>query len=72
VAIYRATVIEHGLRFYAKTGMKVNRAYTPAAMIRAATDITGKKFKARDYIGAADAILAWRTTPANVPPVVQA
>jgi len=71
VAIYRATVIEHAIRFYAKTGMKVNRAYTPANMMRVASEITGLKFKARDYLGAADAIRAWRTDPANIPPVVE-
>lgn len=69
VAVYRATVIEHALRFYVKTGMRVNRAYTPANMMAAACDITGMKFKARDYLGAAEAPLAWRTTPATVPPV---
>jgi hypothetical protein len=71
VAIFRATVIEHALRLYAKTGIRANRAYTPSAMMRAATDITGRKFKARDYLGAADAIRAWRTDPANIPPVVE-
>jgi hypothetical protein len=70
VAIYRATVIESALRLYAKSGLRVNRAYTPAAMMRVAAEITGKKFKARDYLGAADALRAWRTDPANVPPVI--
>ena len=70
VAIYRATVIESALRFYARTGMQVNRAYTPTAMIRAAREITGRNLKARDYLGAAEAIHAWRTTPANVPPII--
>lgn len=70
VAIYRATVIESALRLYAKTGMRVNRAYTPAAMMRVAAEITGRKFKARDYLGAADALRAWRTDPVNVPTVI--
>lgn len=52
----RAIVIAHGLEVYAQTGMKVNRAYTPRNMIKAATEITGKKFKARDYLGAAKAL----------------
>lgn len=59
VSIYRATVIASALRMYARTGMQANRAYTPAAMMRAAKEITGKKLKARDYIGAADALKAW-------------
>jgi hypothetical protein len=71
VGIYRATVIESALRFYARTGMRVNRAYTPTAMMRAASEITGRKFKTRDYIGAADAIHAWRHDPANIPLVLK-
>ena len=62
VAFYRATVIAGGLRLYAKTGMQPNRAYTPTAMMRAAREITGKKFAARDYIGAADALKVWADT----------
>ena len=62
VAFYRATVIAGGLRLYAKTGMQPNRAYTPRAMMDAAREITGKKFKARDYIGAADALKVWADT----------
>ena len=62
VAFYRATVIAGGLRLYAKTGMQPNRAYTPRAMMRVASEITGKKFKARDYIGAADALKVWADT----------
>lgn len=61
VSIYRATVIGHALAFYAKTGMRMNCAYTPSAMMRAATEITGQKFKARDYVGAAEALKAWAT-----------
>jgi len=62
VAFYRATVIAGGLRLYAKIGMQPNRAYTPRAMMRAASEITGKKFKARDYLGAADALKVWADT----------
>lgn len=58
---FRALIIEQALRFYAKTGMRVNRAYTPKAMMAAATEITGQKFKSRDYLGAAEALLKWRT-----------
>jgi len=57
--IYRAKVMEHALRLYAKTGMKVNTMYTPSAMMRVANQITGKTFKARDYLGAADALKEW-------------
>lgn len=59
VNVYRAAAIKAALGLYAKTGMQVNRAYTPSAMMRAAAEITGKKFKARDYAGAAAALSAW-------------
>jgi hypothetical protein len=39
----------------------MNRAYTPTAMMKRAAQITGKTFKARDYVGAADALKAWRS-----------
>lgn len=59
---YAAIAIAQGLRFYVKTGMKPGHAYTPKAMMKAATRITGKKFKARAYIEAADALKAWAET----------
>lgn len=59
VEVYRAAVIASGLRLYAATGMKPNRAYTPSAMMRAARSITGRAFKARDYEGAAAALSEW-------------
>lgn len=42
-AIYQALAIRKALEFYNKTGMRVNRAYTPGAMVRTAWHITGKK-----------------------------
>lgn len=59
VAAYQAAVIASALRAYARTGMKMNRAYTPKAMMAKAAEITGKKFKARDYEGAAKALVEW-------------
>jgi hypothetical protein len=53
---YVQLVIAKALDIYADTGMKVNRQYTPAKMMAMATKITGKKFKARDYKGAAKAL----------------
>lgn len=55
---FRAIVIANGLKMYAKTGMMPNRAYTPKNMMAAAEQMTGKKFKSRDYLGAADALRA--------------
>jgi len=57
--VYRAIVICNALTLYAKTGIKANTAYTPTAMMRAATEITGKKFKARAYMEAAAALREW-------------
>jgi len=57
VNVFAMAAIASALRFYAKTGMRVNRAYTPKAMI-AATRYTGQQFKARDYLGAAAALSA--------------
>ena len=54
--IYQMMVIAAALRLFAKSGLKVNRNYTPNAMMRAATHLTGQRFKARDYVGAADAL----------------
>jgi hypothetical protein len=51
--------VASALEFYAKTGVQVNRAYTPKAMMRTAENITGRTFKARDYKGAAAALREW-------------
>ena len=64
VEVYAATVIAGGLRMYARCGMIPNRGYTPTAMMRRAAQITGRKFKARDYLGAADALKEWATAQA--------
>jgi hypothetical protein len=55
--IFQAVVIASALKMYANTGMMANRAYTPKNMMCSAAILTGKKFKARDYLGAADALL---------------
>lgn len=55
---YRALAVMHALRFYARTGMKVNTAYTPKNMIAAASQITGKKYKRSQLEQAANDIEA--------------
>ena len=60
VNVFAASVIASGLRLYARTGIKPNRAYTPSNMMRMAAKVTGRKFKARDYLGAAKAIDDWK------------
>ena len=57
--IFRALAIRRALILYARTGIKANRAYTPANMMAAATQITGKRFAPRAYDAAADALEAW-------------
>lgn len=54
VDVFRAQAIASALNFYVKTGMKVNSAYTPKAMMTMAAHITGKTYKARDYTLAAN------------------
>lgn len=57
IELHRMRVIAVALKMYAKTGMKANRAYTPTNMMAAATKFTGIRFKARDYMGAYNAIM---------------
>lgn len=57
--IYQALVLKHALRLYAKTGIKVNTAYTPKNMLLTAGRITGQSFKRGQYVQAADALEAW-------------
>jgi len=54
IQAYRAAVIKHALKIYANTGMQVNRAYTPTAMLKAAGQLTGKTYKRGQYLLAAD------------------
>lgn len=61
VELTRALVLASALRMYAKTGMKANTAYTPKNMRLTTEKITGKKFKARDYLAMADALDQWRS-----------
>lgn len=42
-----------------KLGARLNSAYTPARCMARAAEITGKRFKARDYDGAIAALDAW-------------
>jgi hypothetical protein len=57
--IYQALAIKHGLKFYIKTGRKINTAYTPAGMARTARNITGKPVRSTDLPGCLKAIEDW-------------
>ena len=41
ISLFRAKVILSAIKLYLKTGMKVNRAYTPTNMRNAVSDMTG-------------------------------
>ncbi len=56
VEAFQALTIASALDFYKTTGMKVNSAYTPKNMMTAASKLTGKTFKARDYSAASAAL----------------
>ncbi len=65
VAVFQMAVLASGLRLYAKTGMRPNRAYTPKAMLETAGALLGwdavtirRAIKARDYLGTADVLTA--------------
>jgi hypothetical protein len=60
----RAVAAKHGLKAI-KRGMRLNTAYTPANCRRAAEEITGKKFKARDYDGMIEALEQYLEVPAG-------
>lgn len=48
-----AFVVAFALRKYAESKFRVSRAWTPAAMMRAAAQYTGKTFAPRAYLAAA-------------------
>lgn len=59
VDIYQALAVKRGLEFYAAHHMPINTRYTPNNMIHIAEKITGKRFKPRDYLGAAKGLNDW-------------
>lgn len=59
IDVFRAYAVAKSLILYKTTGMKMNRMMTPKAMMTVAGRITGKKFAARDYLGAAEALMNW-------------
>lgn len=65
VNTYVALTMATALKPYARTGIKANRAYTPKNMMAMATKITGKTFKARDYMGAHDALREWAASQSD-------
>jgi hypothetical protein len=72
VALYAAATLVSAMRLYAKHRIKVNRAYTPTAMLRRAGEICGKTYKRNQMLLAADDVAKWvQTMKAALPAVEQ-
>jgi hypothetical protein len=59
VNTYQAIALKSAIKIYAKTGMKVNRAYTPTAMLATAGKITGAVYKRGQYDAAVAGLQTW-------------
>lgn len=66
--IYQALTIKTALKFYAKHGVRINRAYTPRNMMQMVTKITGTKLRPRDYMGGVHALENWVEKETGVKP----
>lgn len=53
---FQYLTIASALELWARHKIRANRAYTPARMIAAASSLTGKTFKPREYMEAAAAL----------------
>lgn len=53
---YQFLALAIALELYSRTHRAVSLAYTPKAMIHTASRLTGRSFKPRDYIGAANVL----------------
>jgi hypothetical protein len=69
VNLYGAASLKAALRLYASCGMRVNRAYTPTAMLAQAGRYTGMTFKRGQYAEAIAALQA--LLDAQVPAAVE-
>jgi hypothetical protein len=56
VRIYQALLLASALNLYAKTGIRVNKSYTPTAMLRVANKLTGHNYRRGQYAAAATAL----------------
>jgi hypothetical protein len=71
VRLFQAMALKSGLRLYAKTGMRPNRAWTPSAMLKTAGSITGKDYKRGQYEQAAADLETWANVMQSAIPVVE-
>lgn len=51
VDVFAMITLKSALSLYAKTGMKANRAYTPTAMMRTASRMTGRTLRLGTMLG---------------------
>lgn len=58
VDVFAMLALASGLELYAKAKIIPNRAYTPTAMLKAANNWTGCKFRRGQYMMAAQALRA--------------
>lgn len=59
VDTYIAVALKTAIRSYARSGLRMNRAWTPTAMLAKASEITGTKFKRGQYQEAIEGLEAW-------------
>jgi hypothetical protein len=57
--LFAATALRGAIDLYVKTGMKVNRAYTPTNMLAAAARITGQAYRRGQLPQASADLKAW-------------
>lgn len=69
VAFFRATVLASGLELYTKHGIRPSRMWTPTTMLKAASEITGKRYRRGEYQKAADDVRLWAQTMKAALPV---
>lgn len=67
IDIVHAITIAKALEIYAQTGLKVNTAYTPTAMIKMANAITGHVYRRGQYRMAALALREWAGRQKDAP-----
>lgn len=72
ISLYRASTLAVGLQMYAKTGIKLTRVASPGAMLKMATEYTGKTYKRGEYLKAAEDVRIWTATMrAALPAITQ-
>lgn len=59
VRLYTAIALKTALNSYARCGLRMNRTWTPTAMLAKAGEICGKKYKRGEYQAAAADLDKW-------------